>query len=142
MKSYFRKILRMRVLHSSVDYWISPPAMCSMWTAAWAWHLSADIMERVAFKMFLDPGMADEYKRRHDQIWPELKELLKESGVSEYSIFLDESTHELTGVMRVADPRSMENLPEQPVMQKWWQHMKDIMRTNSDGSPSTRPLKE
>ncbi|HUJ74747.1 MAG TPA: L-rhamnose mutarotase, partial [bacterium] len=55
-------------------------------------------MTRYAFKMKLKPGFAKEYKRRHDQIWPELSALLKESGVADYSIFLDEETNVLFAV--------------------------------------------
>ncbi|MGB9142439.1 MAG: L-rhamnose mutarotase, partial [Aestuariivirga sp.] len=39
--------------------------------------------------MFLKPGMEAEYKRRHDEIWPELLDLLHAAGISEYSIYLD-----------------------------------------------------
>ena len=45
--------------------------------------------EKYAFKMKLNPGMEDEYRRRHDEIWPELTELLKDAGVEDYSIHLD-----------------------------------------------------
>ncbi len=43
-------------------------------------------MPRHAFKMFLNPGAAHEYRRRHDAIWPELAALLKAKGVANYSI--------------------------------------------------------
>jgi len=92
--------------------------------------------------MQLHRGFEEEYKRRHDKIWPELQTLLKDSGISEYSIFLDENTNELFGVMRVDDPKLVEKLPEHPVMQKWWAYMRDIMDTNPDHSPVSIPLKE
>lgn len=99
-------------------------------------------MIRRGFKMQLHRGFEEEYKRRHDKIWPELQTLLKDSGISEYSIFLDENTNELFGVMRVDDPKLVEKLPEHPVMQKWWAYMRDIMDTNPDHSPVSIPLKE
>lgn len=99
-------------------------------------------MHRIAFKMKLFPGFEDEYKKRHDALWPELKQLLKETGISEYSIFLDETSHSLLGVLKATDPASLDNLPAHPVMQRWWKYMADIMESNPDHSPVSIPLKE
>ena len=92
--------------------------------------------------MQLHKGFEEEYKRRHDKLWPELTDLLKKSGISNYSIFLDEKTNILFGVMSVEDPARLEELPEHPVMKKWWAYMRDIMDTNPDNSPVSVPLKE
>ena len=97
---------------------------------------------RVGFKMQLHRGKEAEYKKRHDELWPELSALLKSNGVSDYSIFLDESTNSLFGVLNIVDLKNLDNLPEHPVMQKWWKYMSDIMDTNSDNSPVSIPLKE
>ena len=97
---------------------------------------------RVAFKMKLFPGFEAEYKKRHDEIWPDLERLLKQSGISEYSIFLDEETNSLFGVLNVTDPKNMDNLPHQQVMKRWWKYMADVMESNPDNSPVTVPLKE
>ena len=97
---------------------------------------------RLAFKMQLNPGKKDEYKKRHHEIWPELKELLKNAGIRNYSIFLDEGTHSLFGVLEVADEKAMDELPKHPIMQKWWSYMKDIMASNPDNSPVSIPLTE
>ncbi len=99
-------------------------------------------MERVAFKMTLHKGLEAEYKKRHDELWPELESLLKSRGISEYSIFLDEETNSLFGVMKVADKQVLADLPAEPVMQKWWAYMKDIMASNEDNSPVSVSLKE
>ena len=99
-------------------------------------------MIRRAFKMQLHRGFEEEYRRRHDNLWPDLKDLLKKHGVSEYSIFLDEDTNTLFGIMQVEDPAQLENMPEHPVMKKWWAYMRDIMDTNPDNSPVSIPLKE
>lgn len=99
-------------------------------------------MTRIAFKMKLHQGKEAEYRRRHDELWPELAQLLKTTGISEYSIFLDGETHTLFGVLKVKDPAELDNLPSQPVMQKWWAYMKDIMESNPDNSPVSIPLKE
>ncbi len=99
-------------------------------------------MTRVAFKMQLFPGFEEEYKKRHDELWPELAHLLKTTGISEYSIFLDETTNSLFGVLKAEDPTALENLPEHAVMQKWWKYMGDIMQSNPDNSPVSIPLKE
>lgn len=97
-------------------------------------------MEKYAFKMQLNAGQAGEYKRRHDAIWPELVALLKEAGVSDYSIFLDSETHTLFGVLWRIDGHSMDALPAHPVMQRWWAHMADIMKTAPDNAPIVTPL--
>ncbi len=99
-------------------------------------------MERVAFKMKLYKGFEEEYKKRHSEIWPELQELLKNSGITEYSIFLDETTNSLFGVLKARDAKILDSLPQQEVMQRWWKYMKDIMETNPDNSPVSIPLDE
>ena len=99
-------------------------------------------MQTVAFKMKLNAGQTEEYKKRHDEIWPELKKLLKDNGVSDYSIFLDKETNFLFGVLKADNPSLLDNLPAQPVMQKWWAYMKDIMESNPDNSPVSIPLQE
>ncbi|MBL0743450.1 L-rhamnose mutarotase [Chryseolinea lacunae] len=99
-------------------------------------------MQRLAFTMQLHPGQAQEYKRRHDALWPDLLQLLKDTGIEDYSIFLDEKTHTLFGVLKVRDAANLVPLPDQPVMRRWWQHMKDIMDTNPDGSPVQVSLTE
>lgn len=98
-------------------------------------------MQRFAFKMKLKPGFAQEYKMRHDRIWPELERLLKEAGISDYSIFLDEETHTLFAVQKQSG-QSSQDLGSNEVVQKWWAYMADIMETNPDQSPISIPLKE
>ena len=99
-------------------------------------------MKRVAFKMQLNKGFEAEYKKRHDELWPELKELLKSTGISEYTIFLDDTTNGLFGILKIEDAQLLDDLPQHPVMQKWWLYMKDIMESNSDSSPISILLKE
>jgi L-rhamnose mutarotase len=98
-------------------------------------------MEKYAFKMKLLPGAAAEYERRHDAIWPELSQLLKEAGIADYSIHLDEATGDLFAVLWRTNGRRMDQLPEHPVMRKWWDYMRDLMETRPDGEPITQPLK-
>ena len=99
-------------------------------------------MDRVAFKMKLFPGCEAEYKKRHDLIWPELSSLLKQTGISEYSIFLDEETNSLFGILKVDDRTLLNDLPANEIMQRWWAYMADIMESNPDNSPISIPLKE
>ena len=99
-------------------------------------------MQRVAFKMKLFKGCEEEYKRRHDLLWPELESLLKQSGIKDYSIFLDEETNTLFGYLIIEDKTKLDDLPNEPAMKKWWTYMKDIMETNEDNSPVNIPLKE
>ncbi|MBD9649132.1 L-rhamnose mutarotase [Ensifer sp. ENS09] len=98
-------------------------------------------MDKYAFRMRLNPGMAAEYKARHDAIWPELATLLKEAGVSDYSIHLDEESDLLFGVLWRTDDHRMAELPSHPIMQRWWAHMADIMETKADNEPVAVPLK-
>ncbi|MFT4093959.1 MAG: L-rhamnose mutarotase [Niabella sp.] len=99
-------------------------------------------MQRIAFKMKVFKGHEKEYQKRHDEIWPELQSILKETGVSDYSIFLDTETNDLFGVLKLEDDKTMANLPAHPVMLKWWDYMADIMETNADKSPVSVPLHE
>ena len=92
--------------------------------------------------MQLHKGKEAEYKKRHDELWPELSSLLKSTGISDYSIFLDESTNSLFGVLTIDNPVALDDLPKHPVMQKWWTYMADIMDANADDSPVSIPLKE
>ncbi|MCZ7464471.1 L-rhamnose mutarotase [Rhizobium rhizogenes] len=96
--------------------------------------------EKHAFKMKLLAGKEAEYKKRHDEIWPELVTLLHEAGVSDYSIHLDPETNILFGVLTRPKKHGMAALPEHPVMKKWWAHMADIMESNSDNSPVAKDL--
>lgn len=99
-------------------------------------------MRREAFKMYLKPGYEAEYEKRHNAIWPELRALLKESGVSEYSIFWDKETNVLFAFQLVSGEGGSQDLGENPIVQKWWAYMADIMETNADNSPVSIPLKE
>ncbi|HXT07506.1 MAG TPA: L-rhamnose mutarotase [Roseiarcus sp.] len=92
-------------------------------------------MPRLAFKMFLNPG-------QHDPIWPELAALLKQAGVANYSIHLDEQTNILFAYLERPRRHGMDDLPSHPIMQRWWAHMRDIMAVNPDGSPVAAALEE
>ena len=99
-------------------------------------------MQRHAFTMKLKPGFEAEYKKRHDEIWPELSAELSQAGVSDYSIFLDEQSLTLFAVQKLADGHTADDLPQQEVVKKWWAYMADIMETNPDNSPVCQPLRE
>jgi L-rhamnose mutarotase len=92
-------------------------------------------METVAFRMILNPDHAEEYKRRHDEIWPELAALLKDAGASDYSIWLDEETNHLFGILKRPADHGMDALPQTDIVRKWWDHMADIMAVESDNTP-------
>lgn len=97
---------------------------------------------RNAFKMKLKKGFETEYKKRHDEIWPELASLLSESGIQDYSIFLDEETLILFAVQKLSPDFDESLLPNHPIVKKWWAYMGDIMETNPDNSPLSASLKE
>jgi L-rhamnose mutarotase len=97
-------------------------------------------MQKYAFKMRLNPGCEEEYMKRHDDIWPELVDLLKDAGISDYSIHLDRETNILFGVLWRTDEHTMQNLPAHEVMKKWWAYMADIMETHSNNEPVAKEL--
>ena len=96
--------------------------------------------QKHAFKMQLNPGMAAEYKKRHDEIFPELIELLHTAGVRDYSIHLDAETNTLFGVLWRRKDHTMAELPATEVMQRWWAHMADIRVTNDKNEPVSTDL--
>ena len=98
--------------------------------------------ETIAFRMNLHHGMAEEYKRRHDAIWPELADLLHRAGVSDYSIWLDEETHHLFAVLKRPETHGMDRLPTEAVVRRWWDYMADIMETEADHTPVQLPLRK
>ncbi len=99
-------------------------------------------MKRLAFKMHLNEGQKTAYIKRHDEIWPELKLLLKESGVCEYSIFLDEETNILFAFQKITSDGGSQDLGQTDIVKKWWKFMSDIMETNPDNSPISTEMKE
>ena len=96
----------------------------------------------MAFKMKLNPGMLEEYKKRHDDLWPELHSLLKDNGLSEYSIFFDEETNILFAFQKQAGDQGSQDLGKTEIVKKWWKYMADIMETNPDNSPVSKELVE
>ncbi|NDP21085.1 MAG: L-rhamnose mutarotase [Paludibacter sp.] len=98
-------------------------------------------MKRVAFKMYLKRGFEAEYTKRHKEIWPELKKLLQDAGVSDYSIFWDKETNVLFAVQKNSGVGS-QNLSETEIVKRWWKFMSDIMETNPDNSPISIELDE
>ena len=99
-------------------------------------------MKRIAFKMKLKPGCEVEYQRRHDALWPELARVLRDAGLSDYSIFLDAETLTLFAVQKQTDHSTASELPQHPVVRKWWEHMADLMETHPDHAPVCGELKE
>ncbi|HKW27927.1 MAG TPA: L-rhamnose mutarotase [Verrucomicrobiae bacterium] len=99
-------------------------------------------MKRSAFKMKLKPGAAAEYQRRHDELWPDLAKELRAAGISDYSIFLDEATLTLFAVQKLADGNSAADLPQSPIVRKWWDSMAPLMEVEPDHAPVCHPLKE
>ncbi|MDB5525008.1 MAG: L-rhamnose mutarotase [Rhizobium sp.] len=97
-------------------------------------------METIAFRMNLNPGQAAEYKRRHDAIWPELAAMLKRAGASDYSIWLDEETNHLFAILKRPKDHTMDALPQEAIVRKWWDYMADVMGVEPDNTPVQIPL--
>lgn len=92
-------------------------------------------MVRKGFKMQLNPGMAQEYARRHDALWPEMKQMIAEHGGHNYSIFLDEETNVLFGYIELEDEALWGRSAQTEICRRWWDYMADIMQVNPDNSP-------
>lgn len=99
-------------------------------------------MKRYSFKMKLKSGYAEEYKKRHESLWPELKKLLVDEGIHDYVISLDKETNTLFAFQKLVDNFEISKLSEHPIMKKWWKYMADIMETNDDLSPVSVELEE
>lgn len=91
-------------------------------------------MEQVVFKMKLKPDCEAEYRKRHDEIWPELVTLLKQNGIKNYDIYFDKETDTLIAIQDI-DEGITASLHKNPLMMKWWEHMADVMEVNPDQSP-------
>ena len=98
-------------------------------------------MIRKAFKMKVYPSKIQEYTKRHHPIWPELQEVLKDHGVHNYSIFLDNETYTLFGYAEIESEEKWNSIADTEICKKWWKHMVDLMETNSDDSPVSTNLK-
>ncbi|EJF31110.1 MULTISPECIES: L-rhamnose mutarotase [Enterobacteriaceae] len=99
-------------------------------------------MIRKAFVMRVNPDAHEEYQRRHSPIWPELEEVLKQHGAHRYAIYLDEQRHLLFATVEIESEARWNAVADTDVCQRWWQHMRDIMPSNPDGSPVSQALKE
>ncbi len=97
-------------------------------------------VQTLAFKMQLKPGVVAEYKRRHDELWPDLAQALKEAGIADYWIFLDEGTLSLFGVLKRHPGAAFDALPTLPVMRRWWDHMAPLMEVQPGNQPVQWPL--
>lgn len=95
-----------------------------------------------AFRMQLKPGMVAEYKRRHDELWPELGQALRDAGIYDYSIFLDEQTLSLFAVLKLRPEHKSGELPQQPIMQRWWDSMAPLMEVEPGNRPREWPLQQ
>ena len=99
-------------------------------------------MKRQAFTMKLKPGTMAEYKKRHDELWPELAHAIHDAGIADYSIFLDEKTFTLFAVQKQTATNTVADLPNHPIIKKWWAYMSPLMEVNADNSPKCGELKE
>ena len=97
---------------------------------------------RKAFVMSVHPDSAQEYEKRHNPIWPELEKVLKDHGVSNYSIFLHPGTHQLFGYAEIDNEEQWASIGATEICRKWWKQNVEIMPTNPDHSPVSEPLRE
>ena len=94
-------------------------------------------MQTLAFRMNLHAGQIQEYRRRHDAVWPQVLALVQSAGVQDYSIFIDEETHHLFAVLKIKDSIALDETAKTDIMQQWWDYMADIMQTQAG---SSRPV--
>ena len=99
-------------------------------------------MIRKAFVMTVNPEAREEYTRRHNPIWPELADTLKQHGAHHYSIFLHPETNQLFGYVEVESEERWNAIAQTQVCRRWWAHMQEIMPSNPDNSPVSWELSE
>ena len=97
---------------------------------------------RIAFRMAVHPGQAEEYERRHNPIWDELRDTLLRHGVRSYSIFLDPETHDLFAYAEIDSEERWEAIAATDVCRRWWRAMREVMPSRNDDSPVSRSLRE
>ncbi|OCG21938.1 L-rhamnose mutarotase [Gilliamella sp. wkB108] len=97
-------------------------------------------MIRKASIMQVNPDKHAEYKKRHDEIFPELVEVLKSHGAHNYSIFLDKKRNLLFAYVEIESEERWNAVSQTQACQKWWAFMKDIMPSNADNSPISEEL--
>jgi len=97
------------------------------------------MLDRRAWTMTLKPGNEALYKKRHDEIWPELQDMMQELGIKTFAIYR-------RGLTLFAYQERDASIPEPdtppPIAWKWWESMAPLMETNDDTSPVTVPLEE
>ena len=94
--------------------------------------------------MTLKEGKLEEYKRKHDEVWPEISEILRSSGVTNYSIYYDKKDNTLIEYMELTDDNTFDQMEELETIKKWNIFMKDLLVTTSkeDASPIVDELLE
>ncbi len=99
-------------------------------------------MERYAWKATIKAGKKEEYIRRHDEIWPELKAVLKAAGIVNYSIWLwrDEVFGYYECEKGAAYAAKFQ--AQSPVVERWNAFMKDVMDMSVDEKTGAQPLLE
>jgi len=98
-------------------------------------------VQRIAFLMRIQPGTEKEYRRRHQQVWPELLEDLKRAGCQNYSIYLRGT--ELFAYMEVEDlQRYLEIMATSLASERWEAHMSDILIRETEAATGFPPLLE
>ena len=95
-----------------------------------------------AFKMRLYEGMAEEYEKRHNALWDEMKDMIHKYGGKNYSIFLDKDTNILFGYIELENEDKWNKSADTEICRKWWHYMADIMETNPDESPVSIDLEK
>ena len=92
--------------------------------------------------MKVNPDQVAEYISRHNPIWPELEASLREHGVENYSIYLDQTTNDLFAYAEVSDLEKWQAIADTEICRKWWDSMAPLMPTNADNSPVVGELEE
>ena len=96
-------------------------------------------MERYAGKATVLPGKLDEYVRRHNAIWPELKEVLHQAGIRNYTSW--NVGDELFGYYECGSIAEAARVQaESPVVDRWNEYMKDVMLMEMDPETGAQPL--
>lgn len=99
-------------------------------------------MKRKAFKMYLKEGCEEEYVKRYNALWPDLKDLFKEKGIVDFSIYWDKESNCLYAYQIRSKSMDENSLNDSMIMRRWWEYISDIIETDSKNQPIVLPLEE
>lgn len=99
-------------------------------------------MKRKSFKMYLKEGCQEEYMKRYNALWPDLKELFRDCGILDFTIYLDKETNWLYAFQTLEKHFDEKAVSDNLIMKRWWEFMSDIVHMDCNNHPIILSLDE